>query len=101
MNVCDRHAAFAFFERNLGSGMHALRLQAVLEEAVVEGHGEAAGVRSAEQFFGVGAAACFEPRHEAERAVIGATAEADRAAPFLEGSLPGGLSITSGHRHIS
>jgi hypothetical protein len=66
----DGKAVCHFFERNFGRGLHALGGELGLAENERERHGEASGVRCADQLFGTGAGLALEAAAEAVRIIL-------------------------------
>ena len=90
MNRGDRKTIALLLQRDVGPGFHVFGGELGFSQNQRQRHGEAGGVRGADQFFRIGAGLAFEAAREAigvivERAALGrdcALAVLDAALPF-------------------
>src|SRR5579872_6576019 len=62
VNGSDGESFAGFFKLRFGRGLQGFGIHAGLAEFVAQGHGEAAGMGSCDQLFGIGADAVFKAR---------------------------------------
>ena len=96
MNRGDRKTVAYFLQRDVGLGFHVLGGELGFAQDQRQRHGEAGGMRGADQFFRIGAGLALEAAGEAvgivaERAALGR----DRALAVLDAALPFGRSVMS------
>jgi hypothetical protein len=98
MNFGDGEAIVLFFQGDIGLGVHLISGEAGFAQNQRQGHGEAASMGGANQFFRIGAGLAFEAAGKAIRIILKRAAlGGNRALAILEPAMPDGSSKS---RHI-